>query len=142
MKAEWLKRKRTMAGNNTPINHQEFQALVEDMRDMKNLMSKMVDAISRIGLLDERQNVIATSLQKLDERTGRMEAKQQQAEIHSAVTQISHDRLGVLDAAVRELHVERERDKARIQTIVWMIRGLWAFAAAGGLAFATKFAGH
>lgn len=123
------------------INYQEFQKLTQDMSDVKSLMSQMVEAISRISLLDERQQVVATALQKLDERIARMEVKQQEADIARALGQASADRLNLIDTGFRELHLERERDKARFQTVIWMIRGLWATVAAGGLGVATKLWG-
>lgn len=114
------------------ISYQEFKVLSQDMSEMKSLMSKMVEAINRIALLDERQQAVAHALQKLDERMGRMEEKQQQAEVARALTQASADRLNLIDAGFRELHIERERDKARFATVVWMVRGLWGVAGAGG----------
>lgn len=120
------------------ISYQEFQGLNRDINEMKGLMSQMVEAISRISLLDERQQVVAHSLQKLDERMARMETKQQDAEIARALSQASSDRLNIIDLGFRELHIERERDKARFQTVIWMIRGLWATVTAGGLSVAFK----
>lgn len=123
------------------ISYQEFHTLTQDMSDMKTLMSKMVEAINKIGLLDERQQTVTHVLQKLDERMARMESKQQEADIARALNQASADRLNLIDAGFRELHLERERDKARFQTVIWMIRGLWATVTAGGLTVAAKLWG-
>ena len=123
------------------ISYQEFQSLNRDIGEMKSLMSQMVEAISRISLLDERQQVVAQALQKLDERMARMEGKQQDADIARALSQASSDRLNLIDMGFRELHIERERDKARFQTVIWMIRGLWATVTAGGLGVAVKLWG-
>ena len=124
-----------------PITYHEFKSLSRDMGEMKALMSKMVDAVNRISLLDERQQSVSLSIQKIDERTARLEAKQQEAEISRAMNHASGDRLNLIDAGFRELHIERERDKARVQTIIWMIRGLWATVAAGGMTIVTKLWG-
>lgn len=123
------------------ISYQEFHTLTQDMSDMKTLMSKMVEAINKIGLLDERQQTVTHVLQKLDERMARMESKQQEADIARALNQASADRLNLIDSGFRELHIERERDKARFQTVIWMIRGLWATVTAGGLTVAAKLWG-
>lgn len=123
------------------ISYQEFQSLNRDIGEMKSLMSQMVEAISRISLLDERQQVVAQALQKLDERMARMESKQQDADIARALSQASSDRLNLIDMGFRELHIERERDKARFQTVIWMIRGLWATVTAGGLGVVVKLWG-
>lgn len=123
------------------IQQHEIHALAQDVSEMKSLMSKMVDAISRIGLLDERQQTVTAALQKLDERTVRIEDRQREAEIARALSQAGTDRLNLIDAGFRELHIERERDKARFQTVIWMIRGLWATVTAGGLGLVIKLYG-
>lgn len=123
------------------ISYQEFHTLTQDMSEVKTLMSKMVEAINKIALLDERQQTVTHVLQKLDERMARMESKQQEADIARALNQASADRLNLIDSGFRELHIERERDKARFQTVIWMIRGLWATVTAGGLTVAAKLWG-
>lgn len=120
------------------ISYQEFHSLNRDIGEMKGLMSQMVEAINRISLLDERQQVVSQGLSKLDERVARLEHKQQEADIARALNQASTDRLNLIDMGFRELHIERERDKARFQTVIWMIRGLWATVAAGGLTVMAK----
>jgi len=120
------------------ISYQEFHNLNRDIGEMKGLMSQMVEAINRISLLDERQQVVSQGLSKLDERVARLEHKQQEADIARALNQASTDRLNLIDMGFRELHIERERDKARFQTVIWMIRGLWATVAAGGLTVIAK----
>lgn len=120
------------------ISYQEFHNLNRDIGEMKGLMSQMVEAINRISLLDERQQVVSQGLGKLDERVARLEHKQQEADIARALNQASTDRLNLIDMGFRELHIERERDKARFQTVIWMIRGLWATVAAGGLTVMAK----
>lgn len=123
------------------INHLTLEALTRDMSEMKELMSRLVDAVNRIAILDERQNTTATMLAKLDEKTIRMEIRQQESEIHRAVSQASQERMTAMDAVVREMHVERERDKARFQTVVWMVRALWAVVTTGGIGVMFKLFG-
>lgn len=108
------------------VRYQEFQNLVNDVSDMKSLMSKIVDAINRIALLDERQQNTSAILEKLDTRMSAIESSLRAAEIHRASQEGNSSRIVVLETALREVHVERERDKARFDTAVWMIRGIWA----------------
>lgn len=122
------------------ISYGEFQSLTREVSEMKELLSKMVDAINRISVLDERQNHSSMTLRSLDERTSRMEKRQQESEIHRALDQANHDRMSAMDMAVREMHIERERDKARFQTVIWMIRALWTVVAAGGATVFVKWA--
>lgn len=98
---------------------------------MKSLMSKMVEAINHISLLNERQQVFATTIQRIDERLGRMEAKQHEADIATALQGNMTSRVESLERAVREQHVAHERDKARQQTLVWALQGVWAVLVAG-----------
>ena len=113
------------------ISYQEFQSLNRDIGEMKSLMSQIADAITRITLLDERQQVVGAFMQKLDERMARMEHRQQETEIANALAQQGASRLTNVEAGFREMHLDRERDKARFQTVVWMVRGLWAICGTG-----------
>lgn len=119
-----------------PVSYQEFASLVQDVNDMKSLMSMMVDALNRIAVIDERQQTSIGMMQKLDERLGRTEDRQREADIARAVGQAASSRLDAIEKVIAELHVERERDKARFQTVIWMVRGLWAmvtFLGIGGI---------
>lgn len=122
------------------VNLAEFRSLVQDVGEVKSLMGKMVEAINRITLLDERQQVVAGFMQKLDERMGRMESRQHEAEIAHAVANTARSRMENLEVGFREIHIDRERDKARFQTVVWLIRGVYAVVGIGGIAAALKFA--
>lgn len=119
-----------------PVSYHEFASLVQDVNDMKSLMSMMVDALNRIAVIDERQQTSIGMMQKLDERLGRTEDRQREADIARAVGQAASSRLDAIEKVIAELHVERERDKARFQTVIWMVRGLWAmvtFLGIGGI---------
>lgn len=115
------------------VSVKEFHSLAQDVSDMKSLMSKMVEALNHISVINERQQTFTSLVQKLDERMERMENRQHQSDVTQAVAQASTSRLDLLDMGFRELHIDRERDKARFQTVVWMVRGLWAVAGVGGL---------
>lgn len=123
------------------VSHTEFQALVQDVGEVKSILAKVADAINRITLLDERQQTVTAFMQKLDERMGRMEARQHEADINHAISSMSASRMEVLEKGYREMHIDRERDKARFQAVVWMVRGLWAVVTAGGLGLIAKISG-
>jgi hypothetical protein len=110
------------------VGYEEFHKLAGDVGEVKLLMVKMVEALARISLLDERQQTVSTFMQKLDARMERMEARQHDAEIKSALAGGGFGRLEALETGWREIYIDRERDKARIQTMVWMVRALWAVA--------------
>ena len=47
------------------VNYREFAILQQDITDMKSLMSRMVDTMGRISVIEERQQnmAIATAMQ-------------------------------------------------------------------------------
>lgn len=114
------------------ITQGEFNSLSRDVAEMKALMGKMVDAISRISILDDRQSSVAAVLVKVDERLARLEEAQHRAELSAARESVSPVRITNLESSVREMHVEREKDKARMQTIIWVVSGAWALVGALG----------
>jgi hypothetical protein len=120
-----------MSGPEKQVSSTEFNALAREVGDMKGLMSQMVDALTRITVIDERQQVVGVFMQKLDDRMARMEQRQHEAEVLNATAQGGAQRLTAIEAGFRELHIDRERDKARFQAVVWMVRGLWAVSGAG-----------
>jgi hypothetical protein len=122
-----------MPPENKTVDYHEFQSLSQDMGEMKTLMGRMVDAINRITLLDERQQVVANFMEKLDDRMSRMETRQHEAELASVIIRGATSRTEALEVSYREMHIDRERDKARFQTVVWMIRGLWGIVGAIGI---------
>lgn len=133
-----------MSSDQQHVSLGEFQKFSSELIEMKTLMGRMVEAIQRITLLDERQQVVATFMEKLDDRMGRMEGRQHEAEIAAVVIRSSTSRTDALELGYRELHIERERDKARFQTAVWMIRGLWGavgLMGAGGIVAITRLFG-
>lgn len=121
-----------------PITHQravdyhEFSAVRQDLTDMKALMGRMVEAMSRIALIEERQNTQAAKADQHYERLESVMNKLHEHEVLAATNTGVGGRLKDVEVAVRELHVESERNKARFQAIVWLIGGVWAFVAGGG----------
>ena len=125
-----------MSGNegaDKSVSYGEFRHLTRDVNDMKTLMTKMVEAINQISVLNERQQTAMVYMGKFNDRIERVEERQHEAEIERAVGAASSRRLDLLEIGFREIHIEREREKARMQTLVMLMRGLWAFSAAGGM---------
>jgi len=133
-----------MHGEDKTVDYAEFHKVAQDMGEMKALMGRLVEAIQRITLLDERQQVVAGFMEKLDDRMGRMENRQHEAEIASVVIRSSTSRTDALESGYREIYIDRERDKARFQTVIWMVRGLWAVVGVigtGGIIAVTRMFG-
>ena len=49
-------------------------------------------------------------------------------------------RVTAIEKGFLDMHVEDERNKARFQTIVWLVRGLWAVVGSAGLLWLFKVA--
>lgn len=113
------------------VSHAEFASLRSDVADMKALMARMADAMTRLALLDERQQGFAETNKEILRRIDTMEKNQQQAALQAAAAGDTGSRIKNLEETFREMHIEREKDKARFQTVVWMIRGLWLVAGSG-----------
>ena len=115
------------------ITYGEFNSLKRDMTDMKSLMSRMVETMGRISIIEERQHNHALISEKILSRVDEVTSRQHQADIFNATNMSASSRTEVLELAVREMHVENERQKTRISTIVWMVRGAWGAIGSGGL---------
>jgi hypothetical protein len=99
--------------------------LERDMSDMKALMQKMVDAITRMALLEERQASVKETTDKILDQINDIREHQAAVELAAARGQVSPSRIEALEGAIRETHVEHERNKARFQTLVWTVRAAW-----------------
>lgn len=114
------------------VDYSEFSALKADITDMKGLMARMVEAMGRITVIEERQHVLAQNSAKAIDRMEQLTERLHESEVANAVQQSLAQRTTNIETAFRELHVENERNKARFETVVWMVRGLWAVALACG----------
>lgn len=125
-----------MAKNMTEPTTEEIKdsprlsALERDMSDMKSLMSKMVDALTRMALLEERQQTVQATTSKTAETVQNIKDQLAASELAFAKTAITPGRIESIERTVREDHIEHERNKARFQTLVWTVRtGAACFAA-------------
>ena len=114
------------------VRYQEFADMRSDIADMKSLMARMVEAMGRITVIEERQHVLAQNSSKAIERMEELTERLHQNEVANATQNNLAARTSQIESVFRELHVENERNKARFDTVVWMVRGLWAVAVGGG----------
>lgn len=99
-----------------------------DISDMKSLMSRMVEALGKITVIEERQHAMAQATNKVLERMEAITGRQHEQDLLAAANGTISARVKDLELSVRESHLEAERVKARFQTIVWTLRGLWLVA--------------
>ncbi len=113
------------------VDYAEFSTLQKDMTDMKSLMARMVEAMGRITVIEERQHVMAQATSKSLDRIEEITERLHQNEVANALQNSISSRVVQIETVFRELHIENERNKARFDTVVWMVRGLWAIAIPG-----------
>ena len=102
---------------------------------MKSLMSRMVETISRISVIEERQNAVVQSTNKAIERMEAIADRQHASEIATAGAVGQAEKVKTLEKAVSDLQVENERNHARFDALVWVIRIMWvAGGAVAGIA--------
>lgn len=113
------------------MNPAEIKAIRSDMSEMRQDMSEMAKALTRLALLEERHTTFTSLLTKIAERQEAADIKRHEAEIQAAKNSDIPSRVTGLEGVIREMHVERQEDKARFKTFVWMVRVLWAVATSG-----------
>lgn len=125
----------------TQIDPAEFASMKQDISDVKAIMHKMADTLTRMALLEERQHGTASTTEKILDRLDKIELSLHRNEVAQASNNVSASRVEALEKGFRELHVERERDKARFQTVVWLVRAIYAVGGVGGLMALLKIGG-
>lgn len=122
------------------VTRAEFTVIERELGDMKSLMQRMVDAMTRLALLDERQQGMFDTSKEILKRIAGIEQRQHNAELTAAHNGDMAGRLKVLESAFKELHTERVTERASFKTAVWMVRAMWLGvpAAAAVLVWATK----
>lgn len=112
------------------INVGAFQAMQQDIGEMKSLMGRVVDALAKFAVIEERQDQTARAHERIVGRLEAMEQRQHQADIASALARDHADRIGRLEQVAREAHVESERQKAKFGAFTWSMRAVWTAGAA------------
>ena len=118
------------------VEYGEFAAMQRDVADIKGLLSTMVETMQRLSLIEERQNNLGLSANKLFEQIEKIVTQQQQHQIADALNANLASRVAAIETLHRELHVENERNKTRFQTFSWLLKGAWV----AGLAVASVVA--
>jgi hypothetical protein len=107
----------------------ELDGIHRDIRDMKSLLTSMVETMQRLSIIEERQNTMVQSSNRLFSQIESIVSQQQKLQVTDALNANMSARLSSVETAFRELHVENERNKARFSTFRWLLNGAWV---AGG----------
>jgi hypothetical protein len=123
------------------MNPTEIKAIRSDMSEMRRDMSEMAKALTRLTLLEERHAAFNALLTKIAERQESADAKRHEADLVAAKNSDIPTRVASIETVIRDMHIERQEDKARFNTFVWMTRALWTVATSGlGLGLLQFFA--
>lgn len=115
------------------IDYYEFDGLKKDITDMKSLMSRMVEAMGRITIIEERQHAASEVSNRTLERMEQIADKQHASEVTNAGNLSVLKRVSEIENTFLELHVEGERNKARFATFTWLVHALWAVVGSSGM---------
>lgn len=130
-----------------PISADDFRRLQGEVSDIKELMGQMTAALTRLALLEERQQSVTTTATKILDQIEGIRASQHNIELRLANYTDLQGRVERLESTVREIHLEQEREKsfvvASFRTTKLFIGGTWAvlLALGGVIGFATKLYG-
>lgn len=113
------------------MNPAEIRAIRSDMSEMRQDMSEMAKALTRLALLEERHAAFNTLLTKIAERQEVADQKRHDAELAAARNSDLPTRVEGVERVIREMHIERQEDKARFNTFVWLSRALWTVSTSG-----------
>lgn len=131
----------TVIGQKQVENH-ELAAMQRDISDMKSLMGRMVDALAKITVIEERQHAMAQATNKVLDRMDAIATRQHEQDLAHATTASTIGKVEAIERAFRELYVDSERHKARFDTIVWTVRALWGVVGGGGLVWLIQAIAH
>jgi hypothetical protein len=107
------------------------ESVRQELIDIKQAVSKMADALTRLALLEERYLTFHALLIKIAERQDMAEQKRHEQEVSAARISDIPARVAAVEAEFRVLHIERQEDKAKFKTLMWTVRAFWAIAGSG-----------
>jgi hypothetical protein len=114
------------------IDQAEFLQLRSEFSEVKIVLNKVVEALNRLAVFEERQQNVAVLTNKILERVERIEERQHRADIDSAVNASTGNRLQAVEDCVKEMHLDTERHKASFATLKWLVATIWAVLGSGG----------
>ena len=108
--------------------------LKKDMTDMKSLMARMVDTLGRIAVIEDRQQAMAQSTEKVLEKLELVVEKQHRYEVSEAESKNISARMKSAETDIKALSEKQSEAQASFKTAIWMGRALWVgLAGIGGL---------
>lgn len=121
------------------VSARDFSELQRDIGEMKGVMAKMAEAIGMIVRLEERQREVGKATEQILDRVGDLERHQREADLAAAASRHLLGRIESTQSEVAKLGLEHEKDKARLQGLLFAVRALWIFAGSsvGVLVFKT-----
>lgn len=124
-----------------PVSADDFRRLAGEVSDMKELMGQMTQALTRLALLEERQQSVTVVTGKILEQVEDIRKSQHGIELRLANYPDIQGRVQRLEEVVRDMHLEQQRDKASVvaslKVTKMFMTGAWAavLALSGVVAF-------
>lgn len=123
------------------LDQDQLVNMQRDIQDVKSLMGRMVEAMGKIALIEERQQSMAQANTRIADRLDDIMRRQHEQDLVQAQQGDMPNRVKNIETGFRELHLDNERNKARFQTMIWVAAGAWTFIAGGGLLWVSGIIG-
>lgn len=120
--------------NHILVNREELHQLRAEVTDIKIFIRQMADALTRLTILEERQqNVTATTNQILTQ-IDMIRGHQQAVALQTAREGDVPARFEAIDRVLSAMTIERAEEKARVGTVSNLVRAAWAVISVSGVA--------
>lgn len=112
-----------------------------DMNHIKEDISKIAEAMTRIAVLEEKHAVYAISQDKVVTRLERVEDRQRDSEVQANMIGQLTGRLEGLDSRLKTVEGVQTTATARIDGAMWLARTLYGIVGVGGVVAMLKYLG-
>lgn len=112
----------------------DISTMKSDMRDMKAVVHKIAEAVTKLAILEDRQTSQTTLMEKVLTRVENVEDRLRQFELRLAMADVQIQRIAVIDQQVLDHQNRLSSIHAAGKTATVGIKAVWAVigSAAGG----------
>jgi uncharacterized coiled-coil DUF342 family protein len=116
--------------DSVPIQNSDLASVKEDMADLKASVRQIAEAVTKLAVLEDRQQHQMILVEKTLNRLGEMEDKQHAIELRLASSQLSHERLINVERSMNDIATKlaayEMAGKVAGKTSLLGLKGLWA----------------
>ena len=120
--------------NHILVNREELHQLRAEVTDIKVFIRQMSEALTRLTLLEERQQNVTTQTAQILSQIELIRNHQHAVALQTAREGDVPARFEAIDALLAAMTIERAEDKARVGAVSNLVRGAWAVISVIGIA--------